>query len=195
MEGQAMKRCRVISMVALLAVSGVAHGATIVLEFVGHVHDTDRIFSGTLRVNSELQDQDPFSAGYGYYAPMRPGHVTAESGQPGVPNYLALFSGSRGQIDVINDEYFGDFYEVTVGGFFEDCRGITGPPLQGLKLCEFRLQLGDEDGLGLDSDALPLSIDLEQFEYNVIWLEWIDFRDPCCGHPPKIGRASCRERV
>jgi hypothetical protein len=36
----------------------------------------------------------------------------------------------------------------------------------------------------LDSDALPLSIDLEQFEYNVVWLEWIDYRDPCCGEPP-----------
>jgi hypothetical protein len=69
-----MKRCLVISMLALLAVSGVAHGTTIVLEFVGHVNDTDRIFSGTLRVNSELQDQDPFS-GYGYYSPLRPGHV------------------------------------------------------------------------------------------------------------------------
>jgi hypothetical protein len=124
MEGRPTKRFFAVSMFALLTVSSVAHGATIVLEFVAHVDDTDRIFSGTLRVNSELRDQDPFS-GYGFYGPLRPGHVTVESAQPGVPNYLVLFSGSRGYIDLVDDDYGpfgGDSYDLQVGSFFDDCR-------------------------------------------------------------------------
>src|SRR5687768_10096039 len=167
-----MNRFLAVSMFALLAVSGVAHGTMIAVEFVGYVdHITGdeqnalaitprAIFSGIVRFNSELQDQNPIQDDVGEYAPLSPGHVTVEWGRPDVPNYLALFSGSRGHIDVDNVDpgiRFGDEFLVTVGGFFEDCNGITGPPFDGKRLCEFRLQLIDEDGLVFDSDALPLS--------------------------------------
>jgi hypothetical protein len=182
-----MKRFVAISMFALLTVSGVAHSKTVmVMEFVGHVtaiipgdgQDPIAIapgssFSGIVRFDPELQDQDPFSDRFGEYGPpLRPGHVTVESGHPAVPNYLAVFSGSRGRIDVLNDVN-GDWFEVTVGGFFENCNGITGPPFNGRELCEFMLQLRDEDGLVFDSDALPLSApDLELMESATLSLEF-----------------------
>ena len=155
-----MKRWLAISMFALLAVSGVAHGRTIIaFEFVAEVvrvgdglagqqFPIGGVFSGIFRFDAELQDQDPFGDHFGEYEPLGPGHVTVESGQvPEVPNYLALFSGSRGRISVIND-VFGDSYSVAVAGFLESCNGIRGPGINGFDLCGFELDLLDEDGLG-----------------------------------------------
>ena len=200
MEGQAIKRCLAISMFALLAVSGVAHGRTIIaFEFVAEVvrvgdglagqqFPIGGTFSGIFRFDAELQDQDPFGDHFGEYEPLGPGHVTVESGQvPDAPNYLALFSGSRGRISVIND-VFGDSYSVTVAGFLQSCNGIRGPGVNGFDLCGFELDLLDEDGLGFDSDALPLSPpDLEQFENAFVTLE---FRQDRLDLSSVVGRIS-----
>src|SRR5688572_18891922 len=99
-----MKRCLVISMFALLAVSGVAQGTSIAFEFLGSVNfippelaaqfPLNGIFTGVFGFNSELQDRNSRSD-IGVYEPLGFGHLTVESGRLGVPDYFALITGGR----------------------------------------------------------------------------------------------------
>jgi hypothetical protein len=167
-----MKRCLVISIFALLAVSGVAHGTTIAtFEFVGSLEDASfpldlpgSNFTGVFRYDLELNDQVPDSPSLGEYEPLGHGHVTVESERPGVADYLILTS--SGSIGVFDND-FNDEDEFFVHGGRFRCSGISAPIVNGFRLCGYDLQLVDEDGLVFDSDSLPLTApDLEQFENN-----------------------------
>jgi PEP-CTERM motif len=171
-----MKRCLAISILALLTMSGAAHGTSIAFHFHGQVNSvspellgqfaTRQIFAGVFGFNSETEDQSLSPDRGLYFDALGFGHVNVES------DYSAVIFG--GDILVSDNSPFGDDrYTVRAG---ENCGDgeISGPTVNGWELCGFDLHLFDLDSLAFDSDQLPLLppdlADFAGYQFNTLRL-------------------------
>jgi len=178
--GRAMKCSLAISTVALLAVSGAAHGTSIAFQFRGTMNFTDPVlaeffpvpppthFSGVLGFNSETEDRSGSPNDGLYWDALGFGHVAVGHPQDQFPDYSAVIL--NGDI-LVSDNTFGyDAYNVTAGDIGSCGDGeIAGPAINGWELCEFQLVLQDPDAVAFDSDGLPLvPPDLNDFAWGTI---------------------------
>jgi len=177
-----VKRCLVISMFALLAVSGVAH--SLAFEFRGTVNFVapelidpfaiGQIMEGDFGFTSNAHDRNPASD-IGVYASGFGDMLTRAGSFGGAGCCQVLWpSSSNAQITVHDGVDGADRYMLEVGGP-EHCgqnsiiSGFT--PINGLFICGFELNLVDTDATVFASDQLPLvPLDLAEFEEGFLRL-------------------------